>query len=83
MGRGDLSDQQWSVLEPLLPVVGVGRPARNRRRLIDGARWRVRTGAPWRDLPVMPAANCDHPIETPVRRTSLKIGTTTASEGCR
>ncbi|MFD5062287.1 transposase [Streptomyces sp. NPDC058394] len=22
-----------------------------RRRLIDGIRWRVRTGAPWRDLP--------------------------------
>lgn len=28
----------------------------------------------------MPTANCDHPIETPVRRTSLKIGTTTASD---
>lgn len=52
MGRGDLSDEQWSVLEPLLPVVGVGRPARNRRQLIDGVRWRVRTGVPWRDLPV-------------------------------
>ncbi|GHG74372.1 hypothetical protein GCM10018779_51040 [Streptomyces griseocarneus] len=22
-----------------------------RRRLIDGIRWRVRTGAPWQDLP--------------------------------
>ncbi|MFI1049701.1 IS5 family transposase [Streptomyces griseoruber] len=52
MGRGDLSDEQWSVLEPLLPVVGLGRPVRNRRRLIDGVRWRVRTGVPWRDLPV-------------------------------
>ncbi|MFJ5850241.1 transposase [Streptomyces sp. NPDC092903] len=28
-----------------------GRPAVGRRRLIDGIRWRVRTGAPWRDLP--------------------------------
>lgn len=26
-------------------------PAVSRRRLIDGIRWRVRTGAPWRDLP--------------------------------
>ncbi|WP_369776326.1 transposase [Streptomyces sp. R33] len=51
MGRGDLSDEQWSVLEPLLPVVGLGRRSRNRRRLIDGVRWRVRTGVPWRDLP--------------------------------
>ncbi|MDQ1024182.1 transposase [Streptomyces umbrinus] len=40
------------MLEPLLPVVGLGRPARNRRQLIDGVRWRVRTGVPWRDLPV-------------------------------
>ncbi|MFD6372240.1 transposase, partial [Streptomyces roseolus] len=51
MGLGDLSDDQWAVLEPLLPVAGVGRPARSRRRLVDGIRWRVRTGAPWRDVP--------------------------------
>lgn len=29
----------------------LGRPPLGRRRLIDGIRWRVRTGAPWRDLP--------------------------------
>ncbi|MFF1897205.1 transposase [Streptomyces sp. NPDC058206] len=29
----------------------LGRPSACRRRLIDGIRWRVRTGAPWRDLP--------------------------------
>jgi transposase len=51
VGRGDLSDEQWDVLEPLLPAGGVGRPSRSRRRLIDGIRWRVRTGAPWRDVP--------------------------------
>ncbi|WP_443044843.1 transposase [Streptomyces sp. Go40/10] len=51
MGRGDLSDGQWAVLEPLLPVAVVGRPSLGRRKLIDGIRWRVRTGAPWRDLP--------------------------------
>ncbi|MEU9602809.1 IS5 family transposase [Streptomyces sp. NPDC048109] len=51
MGRGDLSDEQWAVLEPLLPVVVLGRPSVGRRKLIDGIRWRVRTGAPWRDLP--------------------------------
>ncbi len=39
------------VLEPLLPVAGTGRPPGCRRVLIDGIRWRVRTGAPWRDLP--------------------------------
>jgi transposase len=51
--RGDLTDAQWAVLEPLLPVgKGPGRPAKwSRRQLIDGVRWRVRTGAPWRDMP--------------------------------
>ncbi|MEU3496918.1 IS5 family transposase [Kitasatospora cineracea] len=51
MGRGDLSDEQWSVLESLLPAAGVHRMSAGRRRLVDGVRWRVRTGAPWRDLP--------------------------------
>ncbi|MFG2559342.1 transposase [Streptomyces sp. NPDC048496] len=39
------------MLEPLLPVSGAGRPVVCRRTLIDGVRWRVRTGVPWRDLP--------------------------------
>ncbi|PJT51047.1 IS5/IS1182 family transposase [Streptomyces albidoflavus] len=52
MGRGDSSDGQWAVLEPLLPVTVLGRPSLGRRKLIDGIRWRVRTGAPWRDLPL-------------------------------
>ncbi|WP_351235593.1 IS5 family transposase [Streptomyces sp. NPDC002133] len=51
MGRGDLSDDQWAEQEPLLPVAPVGRPSLCRRKLIDGIRWRVRTGAPWLDLP--------------------------------
>ncbi|MEU0633537.1 transposase [Streptomyces sp. NPDC005989] len=51
VGRGDLSDDQWAVLEPLLPVAVLRRPSLGQRRLIDGIRWRVRTGAPWRDLP--------------------------------
>ncbi|MFB6892436.1 IS5 family transposase [Kitasatospora sp. NPDC056327] len=54
MGRGDLTDEQWAVLESLLPT-GPGRgrpPVWSRRRLIDGIRFRVRTGVPWRDVPV-------------------------------
>jgi transposase len=51
--RGDLSDGQWAVLEPLLPAAKrPGRPPKwSRRQLIDGIRWRVRTGAPWREAP--------------------------------
>ena len=45
-GRADLADEQWAVLEPLLPH-GKGRPPeRTKRQLIDGIRWRIRTGAP-------------------------------------
>lgn len=52
-GRHDLSDAQWAVLEPLLPTgKRSGRPPRwSRRQLIDGIRWRIRVGAPWRDVP--------------------------------
>lgn len=35
----------------MLPAAGVSRRSRGRRRLVDGVRWRVRTGVPWRDLP--------------------------------
>ncbi|MFJ3445980.1 IS5 family transposase [Streptomyces sp. NPDC086081] len=53
MARGDLTDEQWAVLEPLLPR---GKkpdrpPIWTRRQLIDGIRFRVRTGIPWRDMP--------------------------------
>ncbi|WP_254047314.1 transposase [Streptomyces aureus] len=42
------------MLEPLLPKgARAGRPpVWPRRRLIDGIRFRVRTGVPWRDVPV-------------------------------
>ncbi|MFF7656669.1 IS5 family transposase [Streptomyces sp. NPDC007983] len=53
MGRSDLTNRQWERLEPLLPVGK--KPGRPRtwahRQRIDGIRWRVRTGAPWRDIP--------------------------------
>ncbi|WP_433189747.1 IS5 family transposase [Actinoallomurus sp. CA-150999] len=51
--RFDLTDEQWARLEPLLPVAKrPGRPSEwTKRQLIDGIRWRVRAGAPWRDVP--------------------------------
>lgn len=54
MARGDLTDEQWAVLEPLLPKgTKAGRPpVWSRRQLINGIRFRVRTGVPWRDVPV-------------------------------
>jgi transposase len=51
--RFDLTDAQWARLEPLLPrAKKPGRPSMwTKRQLIDGIRWRVRVGAPWRDVP--------------------------------
>jgi transposase len=51
--RHDLTDEQWAVLAPLLPVgSGRGRPRKwTLRQLIDGIRFRTRAGCPWRDVP--------------------------------
>lgn len=50
--RHDLTDAQWTVLAPLLPAgKRPGRPSQwDERHLIDRIRWRVRVGAPWRDV---------------------------------
>ena len=50
--RGDLSDEHWQKLQPLLPgKAGTGRPANDHRQIINGILWIQRTGAPWDDLP--------------------------------
>ncbi|MBV8488746.1 MAG: IS5 family transposase, partial [Planctomycetaceae bacterium] len=51
MARFDLTDFEWSVIEPLLPnkVRGVERV--DDRRVLNGIFWRLRTGAPWADIP--------------------------------
>lgn len=51
--RHDLTDQQWERIAPLLPPQkpATGRPAKDHRTILNGILWRLRTGAPWRDLP--------------------------------
>jgi transposase len=53
MHRGDLTDEQWARLAPLLPPQKpkTGRPNDDHRRIINGILWILRTGAPWEDLP--------------------------------
>ena len=52
MMRGELSDQEWERLLPLLPPQKpkTGRPAKDHRTVINAILWLLRTGAPWRDL---------------------------------
>jgi len=51
--RHELTDEQWARLEPLLPPArpDTGRPNHDHRTVLNGILWRLRTGAPWRDLP--------------------------------
>ena len=52
----DLTEEQWNVVEPILPKDPVradrrGRPWSDRRKVLNGVLWILRTGAPWEDLP--------------------------------
>ena len=49
--RFDLSDEEWAVIEPLLPKAGRGPKRVDDRRVLNGIFYILRTGAPWRDLP--------------------------------
>ena len=53
MSRGDLSEAEWQVLRDLLPPERgrKSRPASDNRPIVNGILWRIRTGAPWRDVP--------------------------------
>lgn len=48
----DLTDAEWAILEPLVPPPkSGGRPARERREILDAIGYVVRTGCAWRCLP--------------------------------
>ncbi|WP_101786138.1 IS5 family transposase [Nonomuraea indica] len=50
MARGDLTDDEWSLIEPHLPL-GERGPIPDLRQQFNAVMWRFRTGSPWRDLP--------------------------------
>jgi len=52
----DLTEDQWKVVSAILPEDPVrpdrrGRPWSDRRQVLNGVLWILRTGAPWQDLP--------------------------------
>ena len=49
--RYELSDFEWAAIKPLLPNKSRGVRCVN-DRLLNGIFWVLRSGAPWRDLPV-------------------------------
>jgi transposase len=53
-----LADEQWALLEPHIPKAvrradGKGRPRCDARRVLQGVLWVLRTGAQWKELPVV------------------------------
>jgi transposase len=48
--RFDLSDEEWGLLEPLIPKARKSGRADD-RRVMNGIFYVLRTGMPWRDLP--------------------------------
>jgi transposase len=51
MGRYDLTEFEWSVIQPLLPNKSRGVPRVDDRKVLNGIFWRLRSGAPWADIP--------------------------------
>lgn len=55
MRRYELSDDQFALIASLLPdtdtAPGPGHPWREHRPILNGLFWRLRSGAPWRDIP--------------------------------
>lgn len=48
----ELTDEQWQLVEPLLPVENtIGRPPANNRRVLNGIFFYIRNSLTWADIP--------------------------------
>lgn len=83
--RMDLTDEQWAMIEPLLPKVviredGKGRPrVHDDRSGMNGVLWVLGTGACWADLPDLypSGSTCyrrfSHWVKTGALREALEV----------
>ena len=44
--RYELTDFEWSIIQPLLPNKPRGKPRVDDRKVLNGIYWRLRTGSP-------------------------------------
>ena len=51
MTRRQLTDEQWSLIEPYLPIGRFGPYPERRRDQFEGVIWRFRSSAQWREMP--------------------------------
>uniref|UniRef100_UPI003F861828 transposase n=1 Tax=Actinosynnema sp. TaxID=1872144 RepID=UPI003F861828 len=51
MARFALTDAEWALIEPHLPVAATGPLPRRVRERFNGILWQFRTGPGWRDVP--------------------------------
>ena len=86
----DLTDEQWAIVEPLLPKPrvrkdGRGRPWKDSRDVLNGVLWVLRTGAPWHDLPdrYPPYQTCHRRFQSWVRSGALRRVLQTLAEDLR
>ncbi len=52
MARKLLTDEEWNLIDGLFdPPAKTGRPPADRRMIVNGILWILRTGSGWRDMP--------------------------------
>jgi transposase len=49
--RRELSDDEWELMEPFLPIGHYGPFPQHLREQFEGVSWRFRTGSQWREMP--------------------------------
>jgi len=49
--RYEITDFEWSIIEPLLPNKPRGVPRADDRKVLNGIYWRLRSGSTWDEIP--------------------------------